>query len=149
MTDSAAALGLGQRRLLSREDRQKLPELIYRQTKMTEPLPGRPIRSSAPHGPEKFHVYLFLVLGIALVGAGLTVIGFATISPAVVGIGAGTLVAAGLIAFYFAFAGSRLTVEEVSVPTDDISIASLTPDPDLRTGATLGRPAPRNVNRRS
>ena len=65
---------------------------------MTVPLPGRPIRSSAPHGLEKFHVYLFLVLGIALVGAGLTAIGIATISPAVVGIGAGTLVAAGLIA---------------------------------------------------
>jgi hypothetical protein len=106
---------------------------------MTEPLPGRPIRSSAPHGLEKFHVYLFLVLGIALVGAGLTVIGFAT----------GTLVAAGLIAVYFALVRSRLTVEEVSIPTDDISIAPLTPDPDLRTGAPSGRPAPRNVNRRS
>ena len=77
---------------------------------------------------EKFHVYLFLVLGIALVGAGLTVIGFATISPAVVGIGAGTLVAAGLIAVYFALVRSRLTVEAVSIPTDDISIAPLTPD---------------------
>jgi hypothetical protein len=54
--------------------------------------------------------------------------GFATISPAVVGIGAGTVVAAGLIAFYFALAGSRLTVEEKSIPTDDISIAPLTPD---------------------
>jgi hypothetical protein len=68
---------------------------------MTEPLPGRPIRSSAPRRLEKFHVCLFLVLGIALVGAGLTAIGFATISPAVVGIGAGTLVAAGLIAVLF------------------------------------------------
>ena len=97
---------------------------------MTDPLPGRPIRSSARQRLEKFHVYLFLVLGIALVGAGLTVIGFATISPVVVGLGAGTLVAAGLIAFYFALSGSRLTVEEKSVPTDDISIAPLTPDPD-------------------
>jgi hypothetical protein len=98
---------------------------------MTEPLPGRPIRSSVPHRLEKFHVYLFLVLGIALVGAGLTAMGIATISPAVVGIGAGTLVAAGLIAFYFALAGSRrLTVEEKSIQTDDISIAPLTPDPD-------------------
>jgi hypothetical protein len=95
---------------------------------MTEPLPGRPIRSSASHGLEKFHVYLFLVLGIALVGAGLTAIGIATISPAVVGIGAGTLVAAGLTAFYFALAGSRLTVEEKNVRIDDISIAPLTPD---------------------
>ena len=83
---------------------------------MTEPLPGRPIRSSAPRRLEKFHVYLFLVLGIALVGAGLTAIGFATISPAVVGIGAGTLVAAGLIAVFFALAGSHLTVEKKSVP---------------------------------
>jgi hypothetical protein len=97
---------------------------------MTEPLPGRPIRGSAPHRLEKFHVYLFLVLGIALVGAGLTAIGFATISPGVVGIGAGTLVASGLIAIYFALAGSRLTVEDVSVPSDHISIAPLTPDPD-------------------
>ena len=95
---------------------------------MTEPLPGRPIRSSATHRLEKFHVYLFLVLGIALLGAGLTAMGIATISPAVVGIGAGTLVAAGLIAFYFAFAGSRLTVEEKNVRTEDISIAPLTPN---------------------
>jgi hypothetical protein len=48
--------------------------------------------------------------------------------PAVVGIGAGTLVATGLIAVFFALAGSRLTVEKKSVPTDDISIAPLTPD---------------------
>ena len=95
---------------------------------MTEPLPGRPIRSTAPHRLEKFHVYLFLVLGIALVGAGLTAMGIATISPAVVGIGAGTLVAAGLIAFYFALAESRLTVEEKNVRIDDISIAPLTQD---------------------
>jgi hypothetical protein len=97
---------------------------------MTEPLPGRPVRSSAPHRLEKFHIYLLLVLGIALVGAGLTAIGFAIISPGMVGIGAGTLVAAGLIAVYFALAGSRLTVGEESVSTEDISIAPLTPDPD-------------------
>ena len=92
---------------------------------MTVPLPGRPIRSSAPHRLEKFRVYLFLVLGIALVGAGLTAMGVATSSPGVVGIGAGTLVAAGLIAVYFALAGSRLTVEEKNVRTDEISIAPL------------------------
>ena len=54
--------------------------------------------------------------------------GFATISPAVVGIGAGTLVAAGLIAVYFALVGPRLIVEEKNVRTEDISIAPLTPD---------------------
>jgi hypothetical protein len=106
---------------------------------MTEPLPGRPIRSSAPHGLEKFRVYLFLVLGIALVGAGLTAMGVATSSPGVVGIGAGTLVAAGLIAVYFALAGSRLTVEEKNVSTDDISIAPLTPDhPDPESQRPVG-----------
>ena len=114
---------------------------------MTEPLPGRPIRSSAPHRLEKFHVYLFLVLGIALVGAGLTAMGVATSSPGVVGIGAGTLVAAGLIAFYFALAGSRLTVEEKSVPTDDISIAPLTPDPDPDPESQ--RPWPRRTSRKN
>jgi hypothetical protein len=105
---------------------------------MTEPLPGRPIRSSAPHRLEKFRVYLFLVLGIALVGAGLTAMGVATSSPGVVGIGAGTLVAAGLIAVYFALAGSRLTVEEKSLPIDDISIAPLTPDPDPEKQRPIG-----------
>jgi hypothetical protein len=43
-------------------------------------------------------------------------------------VGAGTLVAAGLIAVYFALAGSRLTVEDKNVRTDDISIAPQTPD---------------------
>ena len=107
---------------------------------MTEPLPGRPVRSSAPHRLEKFHVYFFLVLGMALVGAGLTVMGFANISPAVVGIGAGTLVAAGLIAVYFALAGSSLTVDEVSVSTDYISIAPLTPDPDPKNRHSVWPP---------
>ena len=132
-------MGIGQRRLLSREDRQKLPELIYRQTKMTEPLPGRPIRSSAPHRLEKFRVYLFLVLGIALVGAGLRQWVLQPVRRAWL-IGAGTLVAAGLIAFYFALAGSRLTVEEKNVSTDDISIAPLTPDhPDPESQRPVGR----------
>jgi hypothetical protein len=102
--------------------------------------PGRPVRNSTPRTLERFHIYLLLVLGIALVGAGLTVIGFATISPAVVGIGAGTLVAAGLIAVYFALAGSRLTVDEVSVSTDYISIAPLTPDPDPKNRHSVWPP---------
>ena len=79
------------------------------------------------------------MLGIALVGAGLTAMGVATSSPGVVGIGAGTLVAAGLIAVYFALAGSRLTVEEKNVRTDDISIAPLTPDhPDPESQRPVG-----------
>ena len=61
----------------------------------------RPIRSSAPQTLEKFHIYILLVLGIALVGAALTVIGFATFSPPAVGLRAGALATAGLIAVFF------------------------------------------------
>jgi hypothetical protein len=96
---------------------------------MTEPLPGRPIRSSAPHRLERFQVHLFLVLGIALVGAGLTIIGFASISPSVVGLGAGIVAAAGLIAVYFALAGSRQIIGQKGVSTDATSMAPLTRDP--------------------
>ena len=92
--------------------------------------PGRPVRNNAPRTLEKFHVYLLLVLGIAFFGAGITAIGFAIGSPGAVGLGAGAVVAAGLIAVFFAVAGSRLTVEEESVPTNEAPIAPLTPDPD-------------------
>ena len=79
---------------------------------MTAPLPGRPIRSTL-QTLEKFHVYILLVLGIALVGGAFIVIGFATLSPSAVGLGAGALATAGLIAvFFFAVAGSRLNIEE-------------------------------------
>jgi hypothetical protein len=54
-------------------------------------------------------------------------------------------VAAGLIAVYFALAGSRLTVEEESVPTDNISIARLTPDPDPESQ----RPWPPRTSRKN
>jgi hypothetical protein len=91
--------------------------------------PGRPVRNNAPRTLEKFHVYLLLVLGIAFFGAGITAIGFAIDSPGAVGLGAGAVVAAGLIAVFFALAGS-LTVEQESVPIDDASIAPLSPDAD-------------------
>jgi hypothetical protein len=68
---------------------------------MTAPLPGRPIRSNAPQTLEKFHIYILLVFGIALVGASLTVIDFATLSYSAVGLGAGALATAGLIAVFF------------------------------------------------
>ena len=56
--------------------------------------------------------------------------GFAIDSPGTVGLGAGVVVAAGLIAVFFAFAGSSLTVEQESGPIDDASIAPLSPGPD-------------------
>jgi hypothetical protein len=92
--------------------------------------PGRPVQNNAPWTLERFHIYLLLVLGIAFFGAGITAIGFATTSPTAVGLGAGAVVAAGLIAVFFALAGYRLTVEEESVPTEATSIARPSPDPE-------------------
>ena len=99
---------------------------------MTDALPGRPIRDNAPRASERFHIYLLLVLGIAFIGAGITVSGFAIASLAAVGVGAGAVVAAGLLAIIFAVAGSRRTFGEESVRTNVTSTASPPPtrDPD-------------------
>jgi hypothetical protein len=56
-----------------------------------------PTHATSSRKLEKFHVYLLLVLGIALFGAGITVIGLVTASAATVGIGAGAIAAAGLL----------------------------------------------------
>lgn len=55
-------------------------------------------------------------------------------APGAIGVGAGTpLIAAGLIAVFFALVGSsRLNFEEESVPTDATSIAPLTPAENQR-----------------
>ena len=92
--------------------------------------PGRPIRNNESRTLERFHTYLLVVLGVAFIGTGITAIGIVTTSPAAVGVGAGTLVAAGLIAIFFALVGSRLTLEERSVQTDVTSMASPTSDPE-------------------
>jgi hypothetical protein len=110
--------------------------------------PGRPVRDNAPLTPEKFHIYLLLVLGIAFVGAGIAAIGFAIDSPGEVGLGAGAVVAAGLIAIFFALAGmSRLVVEkEESDPSDAASVAPLAPDsdPENRRPAWPPRTSPKD-----
>jgi hypothetical protein len=85
--------------------------------------PGRPIQNNAPRTLERFHIYLLLVLGIALVGAGITVLGFLGQSPAAVGMGAGAVVAAGLIAGFFALTGHRPTIETKNIHTDAVSAA--------------------------
>ena len=61
---------------------------------------------------ERFQVYLLLVLGIALLGAGITVIGLVTTSPATVGVGAGIIAAAGLLSMVFAVVGFSLNLYE-------------------------------------
>ncbi len=92
--------------------------------------PGRPIKNNAPRTLERFHVYLLLVLGVALIGVGVTAMGFATVSPAAVGIGVGTVIAAGLMAIFFALAGSLLTGQE-HVSTDAAEAPPSTGDSDL------------------
>jgi hypothetical protein len=77
---------------------------------------------------ERFRGYLLLVLGIAFLGAGITIIGLASSSPVTVAIGAGAIAAAGLISIFFAFFGLRQitkTDENISLEDSD-SAASFT-----------------------
>jgi hypothetical protein len=76
---------------------------------------------------EKFCVYLLLVLGIAFLGAGITIIGFAGSSPVTVAIGAGAIAAAGLISIFFSIFRLRLSPkpDEDSFSEDAASAASV------------------------
>ena len=58
---------------------------------------ARPIRNDASRRLGSFHIYFLLILGIAFIGAGILVMGFAVYSLGVIGVGAGAQVAAGLI----------------------------------------------------
>ena len=69
---------------------------------MTNALPGRPVQNNAQRAVESFHTYLLLILGIAFVGAGIAILGFASGSLAAVGIGAGFLIADGIISLFIA-----------------------------------------------
>jgi len=61
---------------------------------------------------KRAHAYLLLVLGVALIGAGITVMGLATTSPTTVCVGAGIIAAAGLLSVVFAFVGFSLDQNE-------------------------------------
>jgi hypothetical protein len=95
---------------------------------------GRSIQNNPPQTLESLHIYLLLVLGIAFVGGGLTVLGFVGHSLAAVGIGAGAMVAAGLIAVFFALAAYRPTVVKESAGTD----AMVASDIKLRESCCAG-----------
>jgi hypothetical protein len=71
-----------------------------------------PARDDSSRKLKTVHAYLLLVLGIALIGAGITVMGLATTSPATVGVGAGIIAAAGLLSVVFAFVGFSLGQNE-------------------------------------
>jgi hypothetical protein len=61
---------------------------------------------------ERFHAYLLLVVGIAFLGAGITVIGLVTASPVTAAVGAGAIAAAGLLSIVFAIGGLSLNQDE-------------------------------------
>jgi hypothetical protein len=70
---------------------------------MSDELPGRPTRNnSSSQMRERLQVYLLFVLGIGLIGAGTAALGFAAGSVVAVAIGAGAMVAAGLVSLLFA-----------------------------------------------
>jgi hypothetical protein len=80
---------------------------------------------------EKFHAYLLVVLGIAFLGAGITAIGFGSASLAVIGVGAGTTIAAGLVSIFLAFLGSRQSKSEKNVQDEPTSTSTLSDNPDF------------------
>ena len=61
---------------------------------------------------KRVHAYLLLILGFALNGAGITVMGLVTTSPTTVCVGAGIIAAAGLLSVVFAFVGLSLDQNE-------------------------------------
>jgi hypothetical protein len=75
--------------------------------------PYMPLTQAAPSQKlEKFNIYLLLVLGIALFGAGIAVIGLVTASATTVSVGAGAIAAAGLLSVVFAVLGFSLDAKE-------------------------------------
>ena len=69
---------------------------------MANGLRGRPVQNNAQRAVESFHTYLLLILGIAFVGAGIAILGFASDSLPAVGVGAGCLIADGMISLFIA-----------------------------------------------
>jgi hypothetical protein len=71
-----------------------------------------PTQAASSQKLEKFNVYLLLVLGIALFGAGIAVIGLVTASATTMSVGAGAIAAAGLLSVVFAVLGFSLDAKE-------------------------------------
>jgi hypothetical protein len=88
---------------------------------MTNALPGRPFKDSAQRSAESYYTYLLLILGIALIGAGIAVLGFASGSLAAVGIGAGFLIADGMITLFVAVVTRSSTTLAQTQMTRDLN----------------------------
>jgi hypothetical protein len=104
---------------------------------MTNALPGRPVQNNAQRAVESFHTYLLLILGIAFVGAGIAILGFASGSLAAVGIGAGFLIADGIISLFIAVITKSSTTHLHKMQTT----------PDLNHWLKLNNPAAPEVRR--
>src|SRR5262249_49351404 len=93
-----------------------------------------PSGSSAPNAVsrrlERFRSYLLLVLGIAFLGLGITIIGLASSPPAPVAIGAGAIAGAGLISIFFALVG----LSQITKTDENISYSAASFTGDMHTG---------------
>jgi hypothetical protein len=98
---------------------------------MTNELPGRPVQNNTRRAAENFHTYLLLLLGIAFVGAGIAILGFAIGSLAAVGVGAGCLIADGMISLFFA----------LITKTSTTGLPKMQMAPDLNQWLKLDNPA--------
>jgi hypothetical protein len=78
----------------------------------SRPMVPPPAKDDPSRKLKRAHAYLLLVLGVALIGAGITVMGLATTSPTTVCVGAGIIAAAGLLSVVFAFVGLSLDQNE-------------------------------------
>jgi hypothetical protein len=89
--------------------------------------------NAASRRSERFRGYLLLVLGIAFLGAAITMIGLASSSPATVAMGAGAIAAAGLISIFFAVVCLRLSTKtDGNISLED----SASSNHDMHTGDT-------------
>jgi hypothetical protein len=74
---------------------------------VTELLPGRPVHDDERRAADRFHTYLLLMLGVAFIGAGIAILGLASGSVGTTGIGAGLLIADGMISLLLAAKKNR------------------------------------------
>jgi hypothetical protein len=102
---------------------------------MANGLPGRPVQNNAQRAVERFHTYLLLILGIAFVGAGIAILGFASDSLPAVGVGAGCLIADGMISLFIA----------LIIKSSTTHLHKMQMTPDLNHWLKLDNPAAEEV----
>jgi hypothetical protein len=110
----------------------------------SEPFAPDPARRSL----ERLGIYLLLVLGVALLGIAVTIIGLAGGSAAAVGVGAGTIAAAGFISIFFAVVRPRLNTNPEDASSEDSNSEAAVvryPDAGERPRTWPPKTSPRSV----